>query len=86
MTIKASWSAYSVRKVCINNDFCTSMTCEEYDKMLNWVSSHEPTAKTVETVAHMIGQGTETPEDVTFEEFLDFIVYELLNKAMTYSL
>lgn len=86
MTIKASWNAYSVRNVCINNDFCTSMTCEEYDNLLNYVSSHEPTAKTVETVARMIAQGTETPEDATVEEFLDFIVYELLNKAMTYSL
>lgn len=86
MTIKASWDADSVRNVCINNDFCTSMTCKEYDKILNWVSSHKPTAKTVETVARMIGQGTKTPEDATFDEFLDFIVYELLNKAMTYNL
>lgn len=35
MTIKASWSADSVRKVCIENDFCTSMTCDEYEKLLN---------------------------------------------------
>ena len=33
MTIKVNWSAYSVRKVGIKNDFCTSMTCDEYGHM-----------------------------------------------------
>ena len=86
MTIKASWSAYSVRKVCINNDFCTSMTCGEYENMLDWVSSHEPTAHNVETVAHLIEQGTGTPEGVTRDEFYECITYELLNGAMIYRL
>lgn len=86
MTIKASWIAYSVRKVCIENDFCTSMTCDEYGHMLDWVSSHEPTAYNVETVAHLIEQGTGTPEGITRGEFYECITFALLNSAITYRL
>lgn len=86
MTIKASWSAYSVRKVCIENDFCTSMTCGEYGHMLDWVSSHEPTAYNVETVAHLIEQGTGTPRVIPSGEFYEFITFALLNSAMFYRL
>lgn len=86
MTIKANWSAYSVRKVCIKNDFCTSMTCDEYGHMLDWVSSHEPTAEAVATVARLIEQGTGTPEGVTRDEFYECITFALLNSAITYRL
>lgn len=86
MTIKASRDAYSVRKVCIENDFCTSMTCNEYGHMLDWVSSHEPTAEAVATVAHVIEQGTGTPEGITRGEFYKCITYALLNGAMFYRL
>lgn len=86
MTIKANWSSYSVRRVCINNGFCTSMTCDDYEQMLDWVNSHEPTAEAVATVAHVIFQGSGTPEDVTQSEFLESITYALLNGAMTYRL
>jgi hypothetical protein len=86
MTIKANWSAYSVRKVCIKNDFCTSMTCDEYGHMLDWVSSHEPTAEAVATVAHVIEQGTGTPEGITHGEFYECITFALLNSAITYRL
>jgi hypothetical protein len=86
MTIKANWSAYSVRKVCIKNDFCTSMTCDEYGHMLDWVSSHEPTAEAVATVAHVIEQGTGTPEGIARDEFYECITFALLNSAITYRL
>lgn len=86
MTIKASWSYYSVRKICINNGYCTSMTCDEYDQMLDWVTSHKPTAEAVATVAHAIEQGTGTPDGVTRAEFLESITFALLNDAMIYRL
>ena len=54
--------------------------------MLDWVSSHEPTAEAVATVAHLIEQGTGTPEGVTRDEFYECITFALLNSAITYRL
>nr|DAZ83081.1 MAG TPA: hypothetical protein [Caudoviricetes sp.] len=54
--------------------------------MLDWVSSHEPTAHNVETVAHLIEQGTGAPEGITRGEFYECITFALLNGAITYRL
>lgn len=54
--------------------------------MLDWVSSHEPTAEAVATVAHVIEQGTGTPEGIARDEFYECITFALLNSAITYRL
>lgn len=59
------------------------MTCDDYEHMLDWVSSHEPTAHNVETVAHLIEQGTGTPEGIARDEFYECITFALLNSAIT---
>ena len=47
-----SWSQYDVRDLCIKRDWYVKGTCDEYDKMLNYINEHYcPKSKDVYNVA-----------------------------------
>ena len=49
--MQGSWTVYDIRKMCIQNEFYTCGTNKQYEKLMNFVSDHEPTMEAIEWVA-----------------------------------
>ncbi len=62
------WSISSVMNCCISNDFYTCGCNAEYEKMLNYVSTHKPTLTNIYKVAKDICEHSkeQTIENVMF--------------------
>lgn len=54
ITPMRNWSPERMRELCIEQNWFTRGTCEEYDEMLNYVRSHNATYENMAIVASMI--------------------------------
>ena len=62
------WSISSVRGCCVTNEFYTCGCTTEYEKMLNFVSTHKPTLTNIYKVSKDICEHSEcqTIENIMF--------------------
>lgn len=75
----AVWSAASIRKMCISNDWYTAGDVKAYSKMLDFVDSSEPTKLNIWKVAKDIL--THTDED---DLYVEMIMFTIAKEAVNY--
>lgn len=78
-----SWNPTSIRKMCIDNDLYTCGDVDEYNAMLAFVDSNEPTSSNMYAVAFdIVNHSDFSAYGTTFEESLEAVLFEILNKAI----
>ena len=90
MKIKTSesWSQYDVRNLCIKKDWYVRGSCDEYDKMLNYVNEHYyPKSKDVYNVAKDIFEHSNKDYwirggGLSEKEAVESIMFELYNDCI----
>jgi predicted DNA-binding protein YlxM (UPF0122 family) len=77
MKLKISMTVQNVRQACIDNNYYTCGTIEEYDNMFKLVEQ-EATVEIIHSIAHDIKQPSETSDSV------EMIATAILNKCHVY--
>ena len=62
-TMVGHWSEYNLRKMCIQNEFYTCGTAQQYMDLMNYMRTHEPTTEAIEHVAKDIINHSSAVED-----------------------
>lgn len=70
-----SWSADSVRRVCIENDLFTCGDNDEYSHMLEWVERLYPNTENIHYIAKIILRNSK-------DQAIGNVMYLLANKAV----
>ena len=81
-----SWHPERVRECCIENQWYTRGTCEEYDKMLDYVRDSKPTVANIFTVAKDIFDHSDFDSRYDVEdEVIEAIMFHLNRDAIVTS-
>ena len=75
------WTSYDVMRWCIKNNMYTCGDSRAYNRMLGFVSGHEPTEKNVELVAIDIVSNSDKYSIFTDGD-VDFVANELWTKVI----
>ena len=70
------WSMEDVRRECVENNWYTKGTNKDYEKMLEFVSTKEPTN------ANMLKLAIDISEHSNFEESIEFVLYCISNHCV----
>ena len=83
LAVRESWSYDDIREMCIRENFYTRGTCDEYETMLNFVETSEPTAENVFVVATDIAKHSSWDDDSwTNNEKIENIAFCIVNNAI----
>ena len=70
------WTTYDIRKMCIQNEFYTCGTNEQYSKLMKFVEIHEPTTEAIEWVAKDIIKHSAFEDDYPVTSMMFHVVNE----------
>lgn len=77
------WDSWKVRDLCIEYDYYSCGTLEDYDHMLDFVRTHKPTNKNLQKVAEDIVLNSDMSYyGQTFAENVSSVMFELSTKTV----
>lgn len=82
MEKKIKWDSYQMRCYCMNRDFYTCGNNRQYEEMLRFVDTHEPTEKNVELVAIDIISHSSSLYSIFHDGDIDAIANEIWNEVV----
>lgn len=68
------WSEYDIREMCIQNEFYTRGTAQQYMDLMNYIRTHEPTTEAIEHVAKDIINHSSVVDDYPIEVMMCHVV------------
>lgn len=77
------WTTYNIRKMCIQNEFYTCGTNKQYEKLMDFVSSHEPTMESIEWVAKDIIDHSSFEDDYPITAMMFHVVNDCVKFFFT---
>lgn len=81
-----TWASEKVRSLCIKNRYYTAGDCEEYGKMLAFVSNHKPTTNNIYKVAEDIYEHSDIDlgkYGVEKNEMISAIMFEINKECVS---
>ena len=81
-----TWASEKVRTMCIKHRYYTAGDCEEYSKMLSFVSNHKPTTNNIYKVAADIYEHSDIDLErygVEKNEMITAIMFEINSECVT---
>ena len=81
MEQKCTWNTYDMRNYCVDRNLYTCGDNEQYSKMLDFVSNHEPTEETVKLVAIDIISHSDR-YSIFADGDIDYIACEIWNNVV----
>ena len=83
ITETKTWCLDDVRSLCIERDYYTRGTCKDYDKMLHFVATHEPTKMNIYKVAKDIVEHSNLDRySEEREELIAGVMYDITDYAV----
>ena len=82
INVNRRWSAESIRNTCIRHGLYTRGTCEEYDRVLDWVSRINPSLENMVEIAVDIVNHS---EDRTIEDVMAILENEAVRTSFEIS-
>ena len=69
------WSDEDIRRMCISNNYYTIGDCEDYDKLMRFVTTHKPTVHNIYKVACDIAKHSE--REFSLKETVESIMFNI---------